>query len=315
MFLLCCHGVVLSQETESAPVAEKKTEGWFNSTELSLVFTEGNSNTETLGFKNTLTKKWGKADFRLQMDAVRSDTSDDRFLLLESGQTFLPGESPSIGASTLIKPGAEPDVEKYFLEGRYNKTMGGKKTWNVGGSWDRNEDSGILNRFIAFGGIGTNWKEGEKLQLHTTYAGSFTDREEETPDPEKEAQFPGLRATMDLDYQVLQSTALRFQFTGNLNLEDTSDYSLDSTGSVSVSMSSRMSLKTSVQFLFNSEPALEDLDVVARLELIDPDTIPGSGDEFFITVSEGGSEVVIGEDRARRDHLDTVFRTSLVITF
>ena len=309
--LLWFHGPVIAQQAE----AEEKAIGWFNSTEFSLVVTEGNSFTNTVGLKNTLTRKWEKADFRLHIDTVRSDTSDDRFLLLESGLIFLPGESPTGDTTTLVKPGSEPDVEKYFLEGKYNRELSGKKTWNVGGSWDRNEDAGILNRYIAFAGVGTAWKDGDKLKLHTGYAGSYTNREEETRDPEKETQFPGFRATLDLEYKVLTSTSLEYRFTGNLNLEDRSDYSIDSAGSVSVAMNNRLSLKASLQFLFNSEPALEDVDVFARIETVDPDGVPGSGDEFFITVSEGGSEVMIGEDRARKDQLDTVLRTSLVITF
>ena len=307
------HGPVSAQQAETE--SEKKTVGWFNSTELSLVVTKGNSSTETTGFKNTLTRKWEKSDFRLHMDSVRSDTSDDRFLLMDAGLIFLPGETPTGDATTLIKPGSELDVEKYFLEGKYNRKLGGKKTWNAGGSWDRNEDSGILNRYIAFGGVGTAWKDGEKLMLHTGYAGSYTDREEETPDPEKDAQFFGFRGTLELDYQVLATTKLEYRFTGNVNLQNRSDYSIDSTGSVSVAMNGMMSLKASVQFLFNSVPALEDVDVLARLILVDPDGVPGSGDEFFESVSEGGSEIKIGEDRVRKDHLDTVFRTSLVITF
>jgi nuclear transport factor 2 (NTF2) superfamily protein len=56
LLLLMFHGPVVAQEAE----AEKKTVGWFNSTDFSLVVTEGNSNTDTIGFKNTLTRKWEK---------------------------------------------------------------------------------------------------------------------------------------------------------------------------------------------------------------------------------------------------------------
>ena len=45
------------------------------------------------------------------------------------------------------------------------------------------------------------------------------------------------------------------------------------------------------------------------------DGIPGNGDEFFETVSTGGGELVVGEVSIRKDELDTIFRTSLVITF
>jgi hypothetical protein len=76
-----------------------------------------------------------------------------------------------------------------------------------------------------------------------------------------------------------------------------------------------VSLKVSLQYLFNHQPALEDVDVIARVVLEDPDGIPGSGDEFFRTVSSGGSEIVLAEGQVRKQQLDTVFRTALVINF
>ena len=218
-------------------------------------------------------------------------------------------------ATTLITPSKDADAEKYFLEGQFTKDVGGSRHWNAGGSWDRNEDAGILNRYTAFGGIGNHWKTGEKFALETSYGLSVTDREEETPDPEKKQRFPGFRLNMDLDYKVWPTTTLAYDFTGNLNIKDTKDFSVDTTGSVRVSMNKRLAHRLSLQFLFNSEPALEDVDVIARVELIDPDGIPGTGDEFFQTVTDGGFEIDSGKRRLRKEELDTVFRASLVVNF
>ena len=63
------------------------------------------------------------------------------------------------------------------------------------------------------------------------------------------------------------------------------------------------------------ERPVKEIDVIARVVLIDPNGIPGSGDEFFETVSEGGFEITVGEDRVRRESLDTIFRTTLVVNF
>ena len=81
-------------------------------------------------------------------------------------------------------------------------------------------------------------------------------------------------------------------------------------------MASRVSLKVSLQWLYENEPALEsDLDVIALVELINPDGIAGSGDEFFRTLSSGGSKLVLGSADARKDKLDTIFKTAIVIKF
>jgi len=72
----------------------------------------------------------------------------------------------------------------------------------------------------------------------------------------------------------------------------------------------------SLQWLYEHEPALEsDLDVVAFVEVVNPDGIPGSGDERFRTLSSGGAKLIVGSANARKDKLDTIFRTALVIAF
>ena len=71
----------------------------------------------------------------------------------------------------------------------------------------------------------------------------------------------------------------------------------------------------SLRWLYNSIPALEDVDIVARVQLLDPDGIPGNGDEFFETVASGGFEVAVGEADVRKEKLDQIFKTTLVISF
>ncbi|NIS64795.1 MAG: hypothetical protein GTO05_06510, partial [Gemmatimonadales bacterium] len=60
------------------------------------------SDTETFAFKNQLTRAWEKSNLRLVLDGIRSDTADDRFLLADPGQTFLPGDAPTLTANTLV---------------------------------------------------------------------------------------------------------------------------------------------------------------------------------------------------------------------
>lgn len=72
----------------------------------------------------------------------------------------------------------------------------------------------------------------------------------------------------------------------------------------------------SLQWLFENEPALEsDLDVVAYVAVINPDGVPGTGDERFRTVTSGGTKLVLGSSEARKDKVDTIVRTALVIKF
>lgn len=311
--LLISCAPALAEEEEAPP-----SKNWSNETEFSLVVTEGNSNTETVGLKNLLTRKWENAEFRLKLEALRTDTSDDWFVQVDPGVTWLPGESPPPATgTTLVKPPTEPDAENYFVEGRYDRTIPQKTnlSWHAGASWDRNKDAGILNRYIVFGGVGNLWWDREDLRFQTSYGLSYTDREEETPDPEKEDQFVGARLSWNYMNMFGKNTTYNNDMTFNLSLSDLQDWSSEMTNAISVSMNKWLSLRVSLRWLYSNEPALEDVDLLARVELRDPDGVPGSGDEFFETVSGGGAELVFGETRVRKEKLDQIFKTTLVISF
>jgi putative salt-induced outer membrane protein YdiY len=286
--------------------------GWSNSTEFSFVFTEGNSDTETLGVKNKLTRRFTKGQLKFDFDAVKSDTADDRFLQVAPGFTWGVTEDPppeALDSTIVIEPEKDPDVEKYFLEGLYEGKLGKRLTWHSGLSWDRDEDAGILDRYIAFGGLGHVWYDREDFALRTTYGASYTDRDEETPDPEKEDRFTGARLGLHYLDKFGKTTTFESDFTGNLNVEDTNDYSLKLTNSIGVKMSDKLALKVSLQGLYESEPALEDVDVVAyvllengEFQTVGPDT-------------PDALELEITEDEIRKEELDLVFRASLVVDF
>ncbi|MGB7491270.1 MAG: hypothetical protein WBN62_13120, partial [Thermoanaerobaculia bacterium] len=81
--------------------------GWSNSTDLSLVITDGNSSTETLGLNNLLQRLWSNARYSLRLEAVRSNTADDPFAVV----------IPEIdGGFDVIYPDKKLDVERYYIE-------------------------------------------------------------------------------------------------------------------------------------------------------------------------------------------------------
>lgn len=311
---------VRAQTPAAAPAAPppetEKQKRFKNTTELSLVVTAGNSDVETLGFKDTLEYKREAGQARFRIDTLRSDTSDDAFLQVEPGLTFLPGETLTTFDTREVRPGAEPDVARYFFEGRYEGNLSRQgTTWNAGASWDRNEDAGIISRTIVFGGLGRAWVDREDLKFRTTYGLSYTDRVEEVLDPEKEEQFIGARFTSDFMDKWGANTTYDNDFTFNMSIADVSDWNADLIQGVAVSMSTHLKLKVSLQLTWANEPALEDVDIIVRAIVIDPDGIPGNGDEFFQTVDSGGSEITIGEGTLRKEQLDTTVRMSLQIDF
>jgi hypothetical protein len=309
--------VVGAAGTVRAQSASNQDLGWANATDFSLTVTDGNSALRSVGLSDKLKYVWPSASFTFEATSVKSDKSDDRYFLVAPGVEFPVGGFPDDPATTLIKPGATPDVSNARLAGLYDRRISGNFFWNTGASWDRNTDAGILQRYIAFVGFGHNWADTDARKFSTSYGVSYTDRKEEKPDPEKAPRLAGARGGWSyLEKFGTTSTTFTSDLTAIMDLAKTSDYSVNTSTGLSVAMNSHLSLKVSLQWLFENRPALEtDLDVVAFAEVVNPDGAPGTGDEYYRTLDSGGTKVVLGKADARKDKLDTILRTSLSVSF
>ena len=315
-----CLGACLGLSVDNAEAQDKPKEppklGWSNDADLSLVLTAGNSASQTWAFTDELRHAWRDARFKFEVNVVRANTSDDRFLMVDPGLEFPVGGAPANPPTSLIKPDPTLDVANSLVRSSYERDITPRFFWNAGGSWDRNDDAGILNRYITYAGVGHKWVDHERRRFATSYGVSYTDREEEKPDPEKDRRFAGARFGWDYMERFNASTTFDHKFETNANLSDPTDYSINTTSALTVSMVRHVSLKVSLQWLYENEPALEsDLDVIAFVEVVNPDGIAGSGDERFRTLSSGGAKLIVGSANARKDKLDTIFRTALVIAF
>ena len=298
------------EETDDEP-----DPGWTNETELSLALTGGNSAARTFGFSNTLHVVRDSSRLQVRVNGLRSRTAVDPFLLVASGVRFPLTGAPVNPPAALVKPGSEPEAEHYEVTGRYDTEISERFFWNAGGSWDRNREAGILSRYSAFGGLGNVWSDRDVLRLATTYAVSFTNRREETEDPGKDVRFAGARLGLDYRSRINDTVVHDGILAANVNLGSASDYSLNATTALSVSLSRHLALRIGLQLLYENDPAQEDVAVIARAAVVDPDGMPGSGDELFETVPAGGTTIALGERQIRRDRLDMIFRTALVIGF
>ena len=318
--LLLAPATVRSQAADGAADAadaadEESTARWSNATELSAVRTGGNSETQTFGFRNTLRRNWRSVQVLARVEGVRARTSGDRILQVAPGLRFRPGERPDAFETDIARGAATSGVEQYFAGGRIRWRVSDRFFWNAGTSWDRNDEAGIRNRYVTFGGVGNTWADGETVSLSSSYGISFTAREDAEPDPARDDRFGGIRAGSDYHHRIGDAVELDNEAALNVNLLSMSDYSLALTSAVGVAMSEHLSLRVSVQHLYEHRPALEDTGIVARVVVIDPDGVAGSGDELFETVATGGAGVDFGTGRIRKRGLDIVFRTALVINF
>ena len=270
----------------SAQDKPSDTAGRFtDSAEFSYVATAGNSQAATLGFKNTLGRKWGKSAFELKAGGVRASTTTrtrtavgpdrNNFTVLESEDTTLSAES-------------------YFLGGRYDRKLSERVFWFGGGGWSRNRFAGVQNRYEAAGGVGNIWADRDRVKFRTDYALSYTKEDDIVASPGIKDSFAGFRFSWKFEHRLGATTTYGNELVLDENLDDTSDLRANMINSVAVSMSRRLALKISLQSIYDHQPAFQTIDLLDAPPPVGvkTDTVP---DEL--------------------DSLDTIFTASLVVNF
>ena len=272
--------VLSGAATEIGADEPAKPDRWTDAAEFSFVATAGNSETSTFGFKNTLARAWEKSSFELKAGGVRGEsTTRTRAVNLAS---------PVVEETATTKLTAE----NYFLNGRYDRKITTRFFWYAGAGWDRNRFAGIQNRYSGVGGVGNIWKDEDRVKFRTDYALSYTNQENVVDVAGADDSFLGVRVSSKFLHKLGAVTTYGNDLVMDENLDETSDFRADMTNWVTVSMSARLALKVSLQWLYDNEPSFESID--------DPgNQLPPAGLKASVQL----------------DDLDTIFTASLVASF
>jgi putative salt-induced outer membrane protein len=289
-FLIACVVCSLAWIVEAPPgrAQDKPAVGegaWSDAAEFSYVAIAGNAQSSTLGFKNTLGRKWDRSSFELKAGGVRaSATTTTRtavgpgpvaFVVIEEKDTVL-------------------NAESYYLNGRYDRTISRRVFWFTGGGWTRNRFAGVQDRYEAIGGIGNVWVDTDRAKFRTDYALSYTKENDVIQSPGVNDTFAGFRFSWKYERKLGATTTFGNELVIDENLDDTSDLRGNMVNSLAVSMSRRLALKISLQSLYDHQPAFREIPLL--------DAPPPVG-------------VQTGTVLDRLDTLDTIFTASLVVNF
>lgn len=264
-----------------AETAETK-KAWSDTAELSLVATDGNSESQTLGFKNIYKRSWDGSSIEITAAGIRSESTDVTRTAFGTPTAFVVNEASD----------TDTTAENYIVAGRFDRKITDRFFWYVGGGWERNRFSGVNNRYTAVGGLGNIWFEDEDLKFRTDYALTVTDQEDVIDNPEASDTFLGVRFSWDYLNRWSKTTVYENVFVIDGNLDETDDIRATMVHAVSVSMSNRLALKVSLKILFDNEPSFENV------ALFD---VPG-----------GAS---LGTVPVQLDEVDTQLAVSLVVNF
>lgn len=279
-------GAALLAGATAAQGTEKKL-GWADTAEFSYVVTGGNSEVQTLGFKNGLTRTWSNALLGINAGGVRAEST-----------AFI--RAVDTNGKALEDASSDLTAEQYFLNGRYDRDITLRFFWHAGAGWERNRFSGIENRYTVLGGLGNNWFDTDELKFRTTYAATYTDQEDVAMDPNVNGTFVGARVTSELTKKFGAASQFRDGLVLDANLEDSSDFRAEWLNSLTVSLTTHLALKVSLQVLFDNEPSSMEVD---EIEPVTPSTPfpPGTptGDKALFQLGK----------------TDSIFASSLVINY
>ena len=228
---------------------------WRNTSELSYLLTGGNSSANTLGLRNALRRRSATGEFRMDVSVRRTETTRiSRTAVGASPDDFEVSEERD----------SERTAERYAVDGRYDRNLSEHFFAFAGLGWERNEFAGFNHRTVAVTGAGNQWSGSDgDWRLKVGYGVTYTVRRDVVPDPSRDDSFAGLRLTLDHAHELTESTGLELKWVADGNLQETSELRADLTQGISTALSDRLALKTTLQLLWDHDPPLESLPLVA----------------------------------------------------
>ena len=218
---------------------------WENSTELSFVSTGGNSSSSTLGLKSALTATGGRNAFKLEVGGIRGETTFRTLTATGTATDFTVNETTN----------SQLTAENYFARGRYDRAFGGAFAFS-GAGWDRNTFAAIHNRYAFVAGLGKAFADSETGRFKADIGLTYTIQKDVDPAPDVDEGFGGVRFGVDAMKRLSTSAEFSSTLIVDENVEETDDLRADWINSLSVSLSERLSFKTSLQLLYDKQPSL-----------------------------------------------------------
>lgn len=229
-------------------------------TELTGVWTTGNSQSSSFGLDLKLTYTLPKAVFKLEGGGVRATATKTTRYAVGADSSSYTLEEAKVTEKTAEAFYARGRGDYHFRDGLY--AFGGA-------DWLRNTFAGIDSRtLIALGG-GNSWVRTDVLKFQTDLAVTYTFQADVVSNPFLKTSFPGIRFQYDLKWQIVPSTEFNSVLVGDWAFSkesgavaDGEDIRADFTNAFTIAISSKLALKPSLQLLWRNAPALTEVDLV-----------------------------------------------------
>ncbi len=263
---------------------DEPLEGFYDTADLSLVITGGNSSATTFGLRNLAEYYWPTSSLRLDIGGLSTSSraQEDRFARGTGEDDF-----------EVVNPERQKTAENYFATLRFDHDISDRIYAFTIAGWERNRFAGFDDRIQGALGLGWFAVDTERTKLRFDAAATYTS---ESPVLGDQNNFGGIRLAYDYEQHLSESTTFLSILVVDENLKNTDDLRADWFNALELSITDTIFLRTSLRLQWRNDPLFESLP------LFDED-----GKEVL---DENGDQVTVP---SQLDSLDTYFVTSLVL--
>lgn len=267
---------------EPADDPDEPLSGFYDTADLSLVITGGNSAATTFGLRNLAEYYWEKSSLRFDLGGLstQSRSREDR-VAVETGD----------GGFQVVEAERQKTAENYFANLRYDYSLSERwYTFAIGG-WSRNRFAGFDDKWQGALGVGWIAIDTEKTKLDLDIAGTYTS---ESPVLGQKNDFGGLRLAYGFEQHIAESTIFLSNLVLDQNLKETKDLRADWFNAIEISITDLVFLRSSFRILWRNDPLFEALPLY---DASGNPVLDGNGDPVSVP--------------SQLDPVDTYFLTSL----
>jgi len=274
--------VALVSAGAGTAAAQPKPVGWTTTANLSGVFTGGNSQASSFGFKARTERNWLRTLYFLDAGGIRQTAGDDVL--------YAVGTPTDFTVTDLTKSSTK--AENYYAATGFERRVTERFFWNLGGNFKRDLFSGVEELWSGSAGVGYFWTNRTSQDLKLGLAGTYNSQKETVPDPATKDTFAGARFTAE--YGAKFGTEKQSSFTSKLafdeNLEVTDDFRSDWDNALKVAVNRRLALQLGAKWAYRNLPALREVDLFAiqpgaGVGAIGKVLVPYQSSDVWLTVS------------------------------
>ncbi|MBI1751948.1 MAG: DUF481 domain-containing protein [Acidobacteria bacterium] len=286
MRLIPVLAAALAAPTLVAQTPEPPKSPWSDKAALGYVAVGGNATSQSLGFSNDYKYTWSKATIVFGLGGVRAAaTTVDRTAL-----------GPDLASATVTEVRTtKTSTESYFANLRYNHHLSEWLEWFGAGSWERNIPAGLEARYTGIAGLSHWWIKDDRTKVLTDAGAGYTRETPVLTTAGADNSFATFRFGAKVEQKLFDASVVTSELSVSDSFKDSQNYLAVWRSAFTTNLSTRLALKVGYDVTYKNKPAFVGVDVVQTPVATPP--------------------VVLGQVPFQLKKTDTVFTTSLVITF